>query len=110
MKLTLAILAGLLVSSCANKETTAEAQKKLDDNWTPKVGVATKQELLEVFGEPLWCKQEDGTETCRFYNKKGTAFTGEQKRDKKPHEKYDQLIAEFDSAGVLKGFKSTAQR
>jgi hypothetical protein len=112
LALTISVL--FLTLSCATKKpTTAEAQKNLDEKWTPQVGTATKNELIAEFGNPEWCKmQDEGTETCRFYKKKGTKWIGdkETKRDKKPVEQFDQLIADFDSNGVLRNLKSSAQR
>jgi hypothetical protein len=114
MKKTLLFSLLLVLASCSHKkETTAEAGKNLEDKWTPKVGSATKNEFIEEYGNPEWCKQEDsGLETRRFYRKKGTKWIGdkETKRDKKPIEQYDQVIADFDTHGVLKAFKSSAQR
>lgn len=114
MKKTLLIALTLILASCAGKkETTVEAGEKLKNKWEPKVGSATKNEFVEEYGNPEWCKQEaSGDETCRFYRKKGTKWIGdkETKRDKKPVEQYDQVIADFTADGVLKKFTSTAQR
>ena len=103
----------LILSHCAHqKETTAQAEKSLQERYDTKIGSASKSELVEEFGNPEWCKLESsGTETCRFYHKKGTIWIGDKEsRDKKPVEEFDQVIADFDGNGVLRGFKSSAQR
>jgi len=114
MRKTVFITIALLLTSCAGKkETTTEAAEKLKSKWDPKVGSATKNEFIEEYGNPEWCKQSDtGAETCRFYRKKGTKWIGDKqtKRDKKPVEQYDQVIADFDENGVLKKFTSKSQR
>ena len=114
MKKMLMVLIPLSLSlSCTNKEvTTAEAEKKLSDKYTPKVGVATKNEIMEEFGNPEWCKPDaSGSETCRFYRKKGTKWIGEkEQKDKKALERFEQIIADFDTNGILRGFKSSAQQ
>lgn len=107
-------IVSLVIASCASKKdttTTAEAKKQIEDIFNPKIGSATKQDLISDFGNPEWCKQEDsGGETCRFYRKKGTKWIGEEGRDKKSITKYDQVIADFDSNGTLKSFKASALR
>ena len=103
----------LITIGCSHKPTTAEAKKSIEDKYTPKVGAATKRELVEEYGSPEWCKLEEaGNETCRFYKKRGTKWIGdkETKRDKKNVEQFDQVIADFDSDGVLRKFKADAQR
>lgn len=107
------LLIAFCFASCSSKKdvTTAEAKKQLDENYSAKIGTATKQELISDFGNPEWCKQEDsGTETCRFYRKKGTKWIGEEGRDKKNISRYDQVIADFDTNGILKSFKASALR
>ncbi len=104
----------LFFASCASKKdttTSSEAKKQIEEAYTPKIGVATKQDLISDFGNPEWCKQEEsGGETCRFYRKKGTKWIGEDGRDKKNITKYDQVIADFDTNGVLRSFKASALR
>lgn len=102
----------LLVGGCGHKKVTSEeANKKLDEKFTPRVGIAKKAELVEYFGKPDWCRtnEETGLETCRFFKKTGTAWTGE-KRDSKSHTQYDEVNCEFDAAGVLKKLGTNAQR
>ena len=103
-----------LLSHCAHqKETTVQAEKSLQERYEAQIGSASKNALIEEFGNPEWCKVEPtGTETCRFYNKKGTVWIGEKedKRGKKPVEEFDQVIADFDGNGLLRSFKSSAQR
>lgn len=103
----------LLLTGCASApETSKKAQEKLEQNFTDKIGSATKTDLVEYFGNAEWCKvEESGGETCRFYRKKGTKWIGEKDiKDKKALETGDQIIAEFDRDGILRGFKASAQR
>ena len=113
MKLILIVAAALLVTAgCSHKETTsAQAQKALEEKYTPQIGTATKTELVQEFGNPEWCKpnEETGEETCRFYNKKGVQWMGD-KMDRKHYEKFDQVVANFDSKGILRSFKADALR
>ncbi len=112
-KLSLIILAPLLMSSCSSTpETSQQAKEKLEQNYSKKIGSSTKTDLIETFGNPEWCKMEEsGSETCRFYRKKGTRWIGDKKQiDKKPIETGDQVIAEFDKEGILRSFKASAQR
>ncbi len=100
-------------SGCSSTpETTKEAQTRLDETFTEKIGSTTKTELVEIFGNAEWCKVEDSQrETCRFYRKKGVKWIGEKnQKDKKPIEQSDQIIAEFDKEGILRTFKVTTQR
>ena len=111
----LAIVSLSLSAACASKsstETSAEAKKQLDDKWSPKVGTATKSEFVEEFGNASWCRPKesgDGEETCRFLRNKGTKWLGE-KTDRKSVTQHDEIVAEFDHNGVLRSYKSTAQR
>lgn len=102
----------LIVACSSGPETTKEAKEKLEENFSEKIGTATKGDLVEYFGNAEWCKLEDsGRETCRFYRKKGTKWIGEKnQKDKKAIETGDQIIAEFDQEGILRGFKASAQR
>lgn len=109
----LSIIGSLILTSCSHHhETTKEALANLEQDFSSKVGTANKGDLIESFGNAEWCKVEDsGTETCRFYRKKGTKWIGEKKqKDKKPVETGDQIIAEFDKEGILRSFKASAQR
>jgi hypothetical protein len=104
-----AIILGAI--SCAHKETSSDAKKKLDTQWEKQIGVATKAQLIEDFGRPEWCrKNETGEETCRFYRKKGTRWVGEEKLDKKNYESFDEVLADFGYDGKLKNLKTSAQR
>ena len=88
------------------------ASGKIDWCVRPVSATYTKTDLIETFGSPEWCKMEEsGSETCRFYRKKGTRWIGDKKqKDKKPIETGDQVIAEFDKEGILRSFKASAQR
>lgn len=107
---TLVVAAAII--GCSSKQTTSqEARKNLEAKFAPQIGTATKTEFVEHFGNAEWCKIEaSGGETCRFYRKKGTKWLGDEKRDKKSFEQFEQVIAEFDTNGVLKDFKASAQK
>jgi hypothetical protein len=106
----LALFATLALVSCSHHETTADAKKKLDKKYEDLVGTATKNDLVQEFGTPEWCRMQDsGWENCRFYRKKGTQWMG-PKTDRTHYDSYDQIMAEFDGNGVLKSFKASAQR
>jgi len=112
-QIILSTLGALLLISCAHhQETTQEARQKLEQDFSKEVGTATKADLIDRLGIAEWCKLEtSGTETCRFYLKKGTKWIGEKnQKDKKPVETGDQVIAEFDKDGILRSFKASAQR
>lgn len=102
----------ILVIGCASKKTSEEARAALEEKWTPKVGTATKTDFVEYFGRPEWCRGEEGGggETCRFYRKKGTVWIGDNKKDKKNYEAFDEVVADFDPTGKLKNYKANAQR
>ncbi len=104
----IAILAG-----CSGKKTTSstEARTEMESKWAPMVGKATKTEFVEQYGDAEWCKpiEDTGEETCRFYLKKGIKWVGD-KKDHKHFEQGDNIVADFDSKGVLKTFKAAAQR
>lgn len=112
MKHTLGIAVFLLVAviGCSSKESSSNAREKIDNKWGDRIGKATKSDLVEDFGNAEWCRPSDsGTETCRFYRKKGTKWMGEVK-DRKSFEQFDEVMAEFDQNGVLRSYKSNAQR
>ena len=116
MKKALAFLAlaaafAPMTTGCASKETTADAKKKLDVAYEQRVGSATKEDMIEDFGNPEWCRPDENTgdETCRFYRKKGTKWMGD-KKDRKHIDQYDDVVAQFDTKGVLRSFKAKAQR
>lgn len=111
MKYSLFLLGCLALVSCSHQETTtAEAQKKLETSYEDRIGKATKNELVQDFGTPQWCRPEDtGDEMCRFYRKTGTKWGGDS-TDRTHYETFDQVVAEFDKAGVLKSFTATSQR
>lgn len=104
----------LALSGCASKKaadmSSGDARQALDRKFADRVGKATKNDLVEELGSPNWCRpQPSGDESCRFYKKIGTKWTGEIK-DKSHHEQYDEVFADFDSNGVLKSFKANSQR
>jgi len=111
-KLVFGFLAVGLVAGCSHsKMTSGEAQEQLQEKWSAKVGSATKSDLMEQFGNAEWCRADAiGEETCRFYKKKGTVWLGDDKRDKKSYESYDEVVAVFDAKGILKSYKANAQR
>ena len=108
--LTLAIV--VLATGCGHKKVNSEeANKKLDEKFTPRLGLAKKAELVEYFGKPEWCRSAEGTggESCRFFKKTGTAWTGE-KRDKKAHTQYEEVTCDFDAGGILRKLETNAQK
>ena len=112
-KLIIFIVLSVIYTGCSSApETSKQAQEKLEENFSEKIGSATKTDLIEYFGNAQWCKLEDsGRETCRFYRKKGVKWIGEKdQKDKKALETGDQIIAEFDREGILRAFKASAQR
>ncbi len=113
MKVTLSILALALFASCASKPTTttSQARQALEDKWSKRLGSATKADFVQDFGNAEWCRpQVSGEETCRFYKKLATKWMGDDIRDKKSYEAFDEVVADFDTQGALKGFKANAQR
>lgn len=101
----------LLLGCAAPKTNSSEAREALEKKYSSKVGSAKKQDLVEHFGQPEWCHPDSGSgETCRFYQKIGTNWVGQGKRDKKSYEAFDELVTVFDSQGVLREIKANAQR
>lgn len=112
MKYILYSLVAVAVAACASKtiSQTPDARKDLEERYAQKVGVATKHDLTQEFGAPAWCRNNpSGEETCRFYKKIGTKWMGD-KKDRTNYEQFDEVVAEFDSNGVMRSFKSNAQR
>src|SRR5688572_5587240 len=105
MKKFLWLAIAVLWVGCASKKTSSEARQELESKWSDKVGVATKSDFIEQYGNAEWCQPDTNGETCRFYYKKGTKWMGDNKRDKKSFETFDEVVAEFDSSGKLKGYK-----
>lgn len=112
-KALFALALAAVVAGCASKQTASstDVKKELETKWEKRVGSATKSDFVEDFGDPEWCRpsEDTGTETCRFYKKKGTKWMGE-KTDRKHYEAFDEIVADFDSKGVLRSFKANAQR
>lgn len=109
--LSLAVVT-LLVASCASKKTmdSSDARQSIEDKFANRIGVATKEDFVQEFGNANWCRPSPtGDENCRFYQKVGTKWTGE-KTDKTYREAFNEVFAEFDTTGVLKSFKVNAQR
>ena len=111
MKPVMLSLVFLLSLNCASKKiNTSDAKQELEDKYSKQIGTATKSDFMEQFGNAEWCRpQPSGDETCRFYLKRGTRWLGE-KRDRKSYEQFDEIVADFDSAGKLKSFTANAQR
>ena len=111
MKEILFLAITLLVTACATSQTvTSHSKEDLVEEWTPKVGVATRSDFVEKFGNAEWCRRRDsGAETCRFYNKKGVKWLGTG-QDKKSYIQYDQVVADFDGNGILRSFEGDSQR
>ena len=110
MRVLFGLVAIVSLIGCASKETSAEAQARIEKKYEERVGTARKAELIEDFGTPEWCRANDsGVETCRFFKKKGTKWMGE-KRDRTHYTTYDEIVAEFDEKNVLRAFKASAQR
>ena len=113
MKLSVVVfsLAVIAVMGCASKGTveSSTARQQLEDRLNARIGKANKQDLVQEFGPANWCREEDGLEKCRFYKKLDTKWQGE-KKDRVHRETYDEVIADFDSKGVLKAFQASAQR
>lgn len=111
--LRFAVATGLFVGGCASAPpttTSGEARKALEDKYTPMIGSARKSDFVTEFGNAAWCKPKDtGAETCRFYKKIMTKWTGD-KKDRKSYEMFDQIVAEFDPNGQLRSFETDAQR
>ena len=112
MRVLLLGLSLLLVMSCSHQQTAAQARQNIESQYHSKIGTATKQDIMEEFGNPEWCKLDDsGAETCRFILKKGVKWiNGTDKTDKTELMQFDQITAQFDSDGILRGFKANAQR
>lgn len=116
MKRLLALALMLTLAACASKRTgdgltSSEARNKLEKEYKDKVGSATKTDFIEYFGSANWCRvKEPNGETCRFYKKIGTKWIGEEGRDKKNLEMFDEVVAEFDGRGTLRSYEVNAQR
>jgi len=116
MKRVFAITMLLALAACSSKQvgdgmTSSEARKKLDEEYKEKVGSATKTDFVEYFGSANWCRvKEPNGETCRFYKKIGTKWIGEEGRDKKNLEMFDEVVAVFDGSGKLRSYEVNAQR
>jgi len=99
---------------CASQETgSSQAREKLEKSFEPQIGKATKSDLIEQFGPPQWCRQqESGNETCRFARKVGTKILGDKKdkTDRKRVEQYDNVLTDFDGNGRLRSFEVDTQR
>lgn len=112
MKKTFAIaLFAVALAGCSSTGSveSSTAKKQLQEKYEKKVGTASKQDLIQDLGPASWCKQDEGTETCRFYKKLDTKWAGD-KKDRVHRETYDEVIAEFDAKGVLRSFEASAQR
>ncbi len=116
MKQALTILLLLGLSACSHKQagdglTSSEARAKLEKKYKDQVGSATKTDFVEYFGSANWCRvKEPNGETCRFYKKLGMKWIGEEGRDKKNLELFDEVVAVFDGQGTLRSYEVSAQR
>lgn len=115
MKNIIPLLALTVLVSCASKPTTqtAEARKDLEKTWKARIGAMSKADVVEEFGNPEWCVQDDNgaTETCRFARKKGVKWVGEKDdMDKKRVDQFDQIIGTFDRTGILRDIEVKSQR
>ncbi len=109
---TVLVLSFILLAGCVGKKTksSADALKDLTANWQSKLGIATKAELVEEFGQADWCEQKPGgAETCRFYKALGIVWKGDRDNRTK-YERYDEIMAEFDPQGILRDYKARTQR
>lgn len=112
MKLLTIAIALLVVAACSSQKnvTSADAEKSLKQRYEAKIGSATKTELVQEFGNPEWCRDNDmGGETCRFYKKLDTKWMGPT-TDRKNYSTYDEVVADFDTNGVLQKYDAKAQR
>ncbi len=112
LALITAVLSFVMLTGCSGKKSSSsDALKELEAKWTPAVGKATKSEFVENYGNAQWCKPDEnsGEETCRFYLKKGTKWLGDAK-DRAHIDQGDDVVANFDNAGILQSFKAKAQR
>ena len=113
---SLALATLFILAACSSKQvgdgmTSAEARAKLQKTYKDKVGEATKTDFVEEFGSANWCRiKEPNGETCRFYKKLGNKWIGEDGRDKKNLELFNEIVAEFDGAGKLRSYEVNAQR
>ena len=107
-------LALALVAGCAAKETSSsERRQQLEESFEKQIGKATKQDFIEKFGPPQWCRpKEGGTETCRFARKTGTKWVGDpnDKTDRRRVEQYDNVVTDFDGYGTLRRYEVEVQR
>jgi hypothetical protein len=104
--------AGLwLVAACTSTPAkSGDARLSIEQRYNNRIGSATKEDFVQDFGAPNWCRgQSTGGETCRFYKKTGVVWTGSE-TDRQHHDTYDEVVADFDSNGILKNFKAAAQR
>lgn len=111
-KITLLLLT-LMFAACAGKKTTqssGDARREIEDRYNNRVGTATKEDFTQEYGPANWCRPLGaGGETCRFYKKIAVVWTGET-NDRVHRETFDEVIADFNSEGILKSFKAAAQR
>jgi hypothetical protein len=116
VKRSLALVCLLILAACSSNQvgdglTSSEARTKLQEKYKDKVGNYNKTDFIEEFGSANWCRpKEPGGETCRFYKKIGTKWIGEEGRDKKNLEMFDEIVAEFDGKGMLRSYEANAQR
>ncbi len=102
----------LLLLGCAGKSVTpsADTRERLENEWSKGIGSATKSDFVQRFGNAQWCRpQISGEEICRYYKKKGTAWVGEDKRDKTSYTQFEEVVATFDPNGKLRSYQVDAQ-
>lgn len=115
MKFVLIFLFAVILVSCASKPVTQTTTARIDleKKWKPRIGSATKADIVEELGNPEWCMQDDSgsSETCRFSRKTGVKYVGEaDDNDKKRVDQFDQIIGTFDRQGVLRDIEVKTQR
>lgn len=105
------VFTALALAGCASgPKMSSEIQGDLQEKWGDRVGKATKSDLVQEFGQAEWCRSRTvGGETCRFRKNRGMKWTGPEK-DRKHHATFDEIVAEFDANGVLRGAEAKAQR
>ncbi len=113
MRILILVLPLFVMVSCSSApkaEKTSNAVKDLDARYAEKVGKANKTELVEEFGTADWCEPKaGGGETCRFYKAMGLQWRGD-KENRTKYQTFDEVVAEFDSQGVMREYKARSQR
>lgn len=106
------LVAAVVLTGCRQAQVKTRL-KEYSAALDPKLGEASKADVIRELGMPERCETANGHEFCSFrvsYGHVGQAAAYGSTMSASSYERYDQVVAEFDETGTFLSWRAHVER